>query len=198
MKSIIICSFFIEQNEALGVRFGMSLVDGAIITDRSANTLSHPGLSALQIECIDLFVRIAQFLGLAKSLGELFGLVFLADGPISLDECSERLDLSKGAASQGLKQLKALGAIKLAYVPGDRRDRYVAEDNLNLLVAGFLKERVQPGLMDLHQRIENLESKIETLPVVDKQSLQQRLRLMRDWQEKAQMIIPTVNKLMNG
>ena len=155
-------------------------------------------MSPLQIECIDLFVRIAQFLGLPKSFGELFGLIFLANRPLSQDDCVAALGMSKGAASQGLKQLRALGTIKLVYVATDRKDRYLAEENLNCLIAGFVKERVQPGLIDLRSRIESLETKIAGLPDAERGAIHARLDLLLGWQRKAQIIIPTVTNLMTG
>ncbi len=176
----------------------MALLDQDSLIERPSTGSARRVLSDMEVECIDLFVRVAQFLGLAKSFGELYGYIFLAKAPICLDDCTECLNLSKGAASQGLKQLKSLGAIKLVYVPGDRRDRYVAEESLKYLVAGFLKERVQPGLLDLQQRIENLETKVATLPSPEKMNIQERLHRLQSWQTKAQMILPVVNKLLMG
>jgi DNA-binding transcriptional regulator GbsR (MarR family) len=46
---------------------------------------------------------------------------------LSFDELGERLQISKGSVSQGLKVLRQLGAVKLHYVPGSRRDHYQPE-----------------------------------------------------------------------
>ncbi len=39
-----------------------------------------------------------------------------------MDDLMQRLDISLGAASQGLKALRSVGAVKAVYSPGERRD----------------------------------------------------------------------------
>ena len=79
-------------------------------------------LSALEVEVIDLFVAATRLLGLPRSLGEIYGLLFMAPKPLTFDQLVSRLRISKGSVSQGLKTLRAFGSVKLSYVPGDRRE----------------------------------------------------------------------------
>jgi len=78
-------------------------------------------LTALETEIIDLFVQVSRLFGQPRSLAEIYGLLFISAHPLAMDDLIERLRLSKGAASQGLKFLRNMGAGKTVYVPGDRR-----------------------------------------------------------------------------
>ena len=51
---------------------------------------------------IDVFVRAASLIGLPRSIGEIYGLLFCTPQALSFDELVERLQISKGSVSQGL------------------------------------------------------------------------------------------------
>ena len=76
----------------------------------------------LEVESIDFFVRMMSILGLPRSVGEIYGLLYFNSKPLSMDLISSRLNISIGSASQGLKTLRALKAVRTTYIPGDRRD----------------------------------------------------------------------------
>jgi HTH-type transcriptional regulator, glycine betaine synthesis regulator len=162
---------------------------------KSANggSQSAPGLKTAEVPLIDICVRIAQFIGLPKSVGEIYGLLFVSLEPVPLDGVIERLNLSKGSASQGLKQLRAYGAIKPSYVPGDRRDHYVAETDLKKLLEGFLRERIEPGVIDLAERLVRLQEDFAKMPARERAVAQERVDTLRLWQRQAQRVLPLVN-----
>ena len=107
---------------------------------------SSSSLSPLEVEAIDLFISLVRLLGMPKSVGELYGLLFVSPEALPMDALMERLDMSKGAASQGLKLLRSFGAVKTVYVAGDRRDHYLAEFDLSRFATGFIKGEFQPHL----------------------------------------------------
>lgn len=67
--------------------------------------------------------------GFSKIAGRMLGF-FLVDGQSrSLDELSERLQISKGSASTNARLLEGIGMLERRSRPGDRRDFYsLAED----------------------------------------------------------------------
>src|ERR1700733_13185416 len=101
------------------------------ISHSPAPLVSVKPLTELEMQSIDLFIGFVGLLGLPKSIGELYGLLFFSTQPLAMDDLMERLKMSKGAASQGLKLLRTFGAIKTVYVAGSRRDHYVAEIELS-------------------------------------------------------------------
>ena len=103
-------------------------------------------LSALERQVIDVFVDGVKVIGLPKSLGEIYGLLFFSPHALSLDDVVRKLKLSKGSASQGLRMLRELGAVKEAQTHGSRRTLYEPDVDLKRLVGGFIREQVRPHL----------------------------------------------------
>lgn len=72
------------------------------------------GLSAFEAEVVAVFADLVVLLGLPKSMGEIYGLVFASAEPPSFGDIEQKLGLSKGSVSQGLRSLRELGAIREA------------------------------------------------------------------------------------
>jgi DNA-binding transcriptional regulator GbsR (MarR family) len=137
-----------------------------------------------------MFVGLARILGLPRSLGEIYGLLFASENPLCMDEVIELLAISKGSASQGLRQLRDFGAIRTAYVPGDRRDRFVAVRELKPLISGFVSDQLQPHLASGADRVARIRELVAAAG--DAASPTERLCAERlsNWHAKAQTLIP--------
>ncbi|MGE9296633.1 MAG: GbsR/MarR family transcriptional regulator, partial [Puniceicoccales bacterium] len=73
-----------------------------------SKTRTHQPLSELESETVAIFVRIVQALGLPRSVGQIYGLIYISPHPVCMDELVSRLGISLGSASQGLRQLRTL------------------------------------------------------------------------------------------
>src|SRR5258708_4294666 len=153
-------------------------------------------LSSHEIEAIDLFISFVRVLGMPKSVGELCGLLFVSPVALPMDTLMERLNMSKGSASQGLKLLRSFGAVKTVYVAGDRRDHYVAEIDLSRFASNFIKGELQPHLDSGLQRIERMEQHIKDFPAGDRETAENRLARLRHWHEKGQAMLPWLLKFL--
>ena len=60
------------------------------------------------------FAEIVQLFGIPKSVGQIYGLLYASPKPLGFTAIVERLEISKGSASQGLQLLRSLGAINEA------------------------------------------------------------------------------------
>src|SRR6056297_1692961 len=121
----------------------------------------NENIEKLEHEVVELFVRLANLLSLPRSLGEIYGCLYISPDPMCMDDLIEKLSISKGSASQGLRALRNFGAIKTVYQPGDRRDFYEAECELRKLVSGFLKDQVNPHLDSGRERVQNMRDLLE-------------------------------------
>lgn len=63
-------------------------------------------------------------MGLARTFGRLFGLLMVADEPLSLDDMVERLGVSKASVSTNARACEELGLARRVGVRGDRKDYY--------------------------------------------------------------------------
>ncbi len=159
------------------------------IPDNDANPQSS-ALSELEIEAIELFINFLKLVGLPKSVGEIYGLLFVSPRPLTMDEIVTRLGLSLGAASQGLKVLRGVGAAKAVYSPGTRKDHFAADLEISKFATVFIKEELRPRFDRALQRIEHLESLTSRMSAEDRQVTEQRLNRLKHWLEKGERILP--------
>src|ERR1700744_1200365 len=114
------------------------------VTDKQEVKPPPRALEPVEIETINLFVQFSRALGQPRSYAEIYGLLFVSAQPLAMDTLIERLGLSKGSASQGLKYLEDLGAVRTVYLPGERRTHYEAVAELRNLAGRFLSQQIMP------------------------------------------------------
>lgn len=156
-------------------------------------------LCDLEREVIELFVRMADVLNLPRSVGEIYGLLFISTEPLCLDDCRQKLSISKGSTSQGLRILRSFGAIRTIYIPGDRKDYFVAETQLRKMASGFANEQIQPHVRSGKERLEQIKRLLDEHPGGDEREvLAERINTLGNWQKRANQILPLVLKLMQN
>ncbi|MEI6072069.1 MAG: hypothetical protein WCS31_09770 [Verrucomicrobiae bacterium] len=153
-------------------------------------------LSELDIEAIEMFIGFLKLLGLPKSVGEIYGLLFVAPRALSMDDLIERLQISIGAASQGLKLLRSVGAVKVVYMPGERRDHYVADLELSKFATSFIKDELNPRMKTALQRIKRMETEAMLMNEHDKKITFQRIERLKHWMERGQKMMPWILKFL--
>ncbi|CAI8287366.1 MAG: Uncharacterised protein [Opitutia bacterium UBA7350] len=148
---------------------------------------------------IELFVRGANLVGLPRSVGEIYGCLFCAKTPLSFDRLEIRLQISRGSISQGLKVLRQLGAVKVQYVAGSRKDHYIAELSILQLVQGFVRDQLVPHLDSGSVRLKEVETLIQNEPDASiRAHAKQRLRTLLSWQGRGQKLLPLVMTVLGG
>ncbi|WP_160300823.1 GbsR/MarR family transcriptional regulator [Kiritimatiella glycovorans] len=154
-------------------------------------------ISDLEREVIELFVRMAGMLNLPRSVGELYGLLFISPEPLCIDDLMARLNISKGSVSQGLRILRSFRAVKPVYLPGSRRDYYVAEDQLRRIAAGFVDEELQPHLESGEQRLKRMRELVGAMPEAQRPFLEEKVEHLENWHRKGTTVLPLVMKMID-
>jgi DNA-binding transcriptional regulator GbsR (MarR family) len=113
-----------------------------------------------------------------------------------MDVLIERLGLSKGATSQGLRLLKSFGAIRTVYVPGDRRDHFAAERELRKLVGGFVKEEVIPHLQSGEERLSGIRHLLDGVEGPEQAALRERVERLASWHSRSDRLLPMLLQLI--
>jgi DNA-binding transcriptional regulator GbsR (MarR family) len=162
----------------------------------SLQVSSAGNLSDLEIEAIDLFISFMKLIGLPKSVGEIYGLLFVAGAPLNAEQITERLQISTGAASQGLKLLRSFGAVRSVYVPGDRRDHFSADLDLSTFASAFIKEELNPRLESAAERIERMEHLAKDLEGDERTAAFKRIERLRHWMERGRKMMPWLLKFL--
>lgn len=161
----------------------------------SNRPVASAALSELEVEVIGVFVHLSRLIGLPKSVAEIYGLLFISEQPLSIADLMARLELSKGAASQGLKVLRNFNAVRMVYVAGDRRDHYEAETELRSLMGGFLKEQLKPNLDKGFGRLTRIEHLIDG-DAARRRHLTSRLEKLRAWEKGSKELLPFMTNLL--
>jgi HTH-type transcriptional regulator, glycine betaine synthesis regulator len=158
-------------------------------------------VGTLEKQVVSFFVDGVKVLGLPRSIGEIYGLLFISQSALSLDDLVERLKISKGSASQGLKMLKSLGAVREADSSTDggteRRTYYEPATELKRLVGGFIGKQVRPHLDSGKSKIKALSTL--TLEVEDperKAFLDERLTRLEQWLRSGGRVLPVIQKIL--
>jgi DNA-binding transcriptional regulator GbsR (MarR family) len=155
-------------------------------------------LSPLETEIIDFFVQLSRLLGQPRSLAELYGLLFISGHPLAMDDLIERLQLSKGSASQGLKFLRNIGAVRMVYVAGERRVYYEAVAELRNLATRFLRDQIVAHLDGSLGRIDRLAAMVQDLPPAERDQVRARVAMLQSWEKRTRKILPIALKILGA
>jgi DNA-binding transcriptional regulator GbsR (MarR family) len=98
-------------------------------------------LTQARANFIEGMSRISSYWGFPKAMGAIYGAIYLAPNPISLDELVEQVGVSKGAVSTSVRSLERLSLVHKHFQLRDRKDYYVAETDFWRVVKSILKER---------------------------------------------------------
>ena len=153
-------------------------------------------LTALQVETIDLFVQLSRALGQPRSYAEIYGLLFITPDPLTMDDLIARLHLSKGSASQGLKFLRNIGAVREVQVPGERRMHYQATAELRNLAGRFLRDQIVPHLDNGLKRLDRISALTKDLPAKERVHASARLKLLQSWEKNGRRVLPIVARIL--
>ena len=153
-------------------------------------------LSALEMEIIDFFVQLSRLLGQPRSLAEIYGLLFISGRPLAMDDLIARLQLSKGSASQGLKFLRNIGAVRMVYMAGDRRVHYEAVAELRNLATRFLRDNVVPHLDNGQARLERIAAMVKQMPAEQRVRVNGRVKMLQSWERNVRRFLPLVVRIL--
>lgn len=164
-----------------------------------APTTNTAALDKIEQQVIGVFVDGVKVLGLPRSIGEIYGLLYISPNPLSLDDLVERLGISKGSASQGLRTLRSLGAVREASGEGlpERRTHYEAATELKRLVGGFIREQIRPHLKSGRSKVADLQPAIDQLDDKElREFAQERAERLDQWMKNAGKVLPVLQKLL--
>jgi DNA-binding transcriptional regulator GbsR (MarR family) len=156
-------------------------------------------LDPLERQVVAVFVDGVRVLGLPRSIGEIYGLLFISRAPLSLDDLVQRLNISKGSASQGLRLLKSLGAVREADGNGtaERRTYYEPAVELKRLVGGFIREQIRPHLDSGKTKISHLAETARQVEDPDhRKFLSERVERLDHWMRSGGKVLPVLQKIL--
>jgi|ERR1039457_5146092 DNA-binding transcriptional regulator GbsR (MarR family) len=176
----------------------MVVIDGKNPRSNQTKPALAACLNPLEGEIIDLFVQLSGLFGQPRSFATIYGLLFISVRPLAMDDLIERLQLSKGSASQGLKFLRNMGAVKAVAVEGDRRVHYEAVAELRNLLTRFLSDQIVPQLDGNAARLDRIANLVRQLPAAERAQINGRITMLQSWGKRGRRFLPMVAKIMRG
>jgi DNA-binding transcriptional regulator GbsR (MarR family) len=168
------------------------------VADKSETKVAASKLDPVEVEAINLFVQFSRALGQPRSYAEIYGLLFVSHEPLPMDTLIERLHLSKGSASQGLKYLVDLGAVRTVYLAGERRTHYEAVAELRNMAGRFLSQQILPHFQGNGARLDRIGAQAQKLSTERRKHVQARVKLLRSWEQNGRRVVPFVLKMLGA
>ncbi|SRR5258708_5687082 len=112
--------------------------------------------NAVKTHFLELGGQLAEMCSFNRSLGQIYGFLYMSPEPISLEDIAKGCRMSKGNASIHLRTLEHWGAVHQTGKSGTRKDYYSANTNIRELAMKRLQEGLNRRLDLAGQRIKTI------------------------------------------
>ncbi|MGO4730727.1 GbsR/MarR family transcriptional regulator [Paenibacillus sp. 2KB_22] len=116
---------------------------------------------------IEAIGRNMDLYGVTLSTGHLYGLLFFADKPMTLDDMGREMEMSKTSMSTGVRTLLDLKMVNKVWSKGSRKDLYEVEYDWHQTFTDYFaikwKKAVESNLQVLRKSIEEMNRLVEDL-----------------------------------
>jgi DNA-binding transcriptional regulator GbsR (MarR family) len=141
--------------------------------------------------------------GINRTVGQIYAVLFISAVPLTADDLTDKLGVSRSNVSMGLKELSSWRLVRLSHQPGDRRDFYSAPDDVWTIFKTLAEERqrreVDPTLSMLRDAL------LDSPASPEERHAQARMREMHalieqltDWFAEVRKLSPaTLERLMS-
>jgi DNA-binding transcriptional regulator GbsR (MarR family) len=154
-----------------------------------------PEIVAFEEQMVQFFVDAADILGVPRSVAAIYGVVFASPAPLSFADIEERLDISKGSISQGLRVLRDVGALKEVSEADTRTELFVPDLELRKLISRFIENRLEKQIKAGSARLGAITKAIPHRGAQGTE-LKRRLGSLSAWQRKADALLPLARTIL--
>lgn len=112
-------------------------------------------LRGAQDEFVATWGQMGSTWGISRTMAEVHALLYITGEPMCTDDVMERLQISRGNASMSLRALLEWGVIGRTHKRGDRKEYFVAEQDVWAMFRAIVRERMrrefEPVLASLYE-----------------------------------------------
>ena len=90
---------------------------------------------------INTWGSLGSLLGINKAMAQIQALLFISIKPLSMEDIMEELKISRGNTSMNLRQLMDWGIVNKELIPGERKEFFSTEKDVQELARIVAKER---------------------------------------------------------
>ena len=104
---------------------------------------------------ISTWGSLGSLWGINKAMAQIQALLFISTKPLSMEDIMEELKISRGNTSMNLRQLMDWGIVTKELIPGERKEFFTTEKDVQELTRIIAKERsrreIQPVIKVLNE-----------------------------------------------
>ena len=157
-------------------------------------------LSQSRLELVESAGHAAQVLGFPKSIGEIYGLLYLSPQPLSAPQICEILSASKGGVRQGVRQLITLGFIRKVRVLGNRKEHYEAVLEIGEVMRTGFDQIIKTRSVAAGRRMKSIQTTLKNerpeLEAADYALVNRRLQRLDQVQKRVKKLIPQMDAFL--
>ncbi|MBR9844710.1 MAG: MarR family transcriptional regulator [Algicola sp.] len=107
-----------------------------------------------KIKFVSTWGSLGSLWGINKAMAQIQALLFISTKPLSMEDIMEELQISRGNTSMNLRQLMDWGIVTKELIPGERKEYFTTEKDVQELTRIIAKERsrreIQPVIKVLN------------------------------------------------
>ncbi|MFD1017747.1 GbsR/MarR family transcriptional regulator [Thalassobacillus hwangdonensis] len=115
---------------------------------------------------MDKFIQVVaknmSLYGVNPSIGRLYGVLYFAEEPMTLDDMRDALEMSKTSMSTGVRALSDMKMVEPAFKKGVRKDLYKSEEDwyksFTTLFGSRWRHHTETNIEEAEETIQELES----------------------------------------
>ncbi|MDQ0884558.1 GbsR/MarR family transcriptional regulator [Peribacillus sp. V2I11] len=112
---------------------------------------------------IDAIAETMDLYGVTHSIGRLYGVLYFSEEPMTLNQMSKSLGMSKPSMSTGIHSLVDIEMVQKVWRKGERKDLYKAEKDFFVSFLSFFCKKWDRELSVNMQAIEKATEKLNSL-----------------------------------
>ena len=152
--------------------------------------------SDIKSEVINLAGMGFSRFSLSPIAGQIYALLYMSSGPVTLNDMVRELKISKGSASMNIRALESWGAVRKLWVNSDRKDYYEANPDIMTIALKRFKEGMNKRLCEFSPALERAENLIAAADnktsAEDKKFYRERLAKLKKLFSGVQKIIEII------
>ncbi len=140
---------------------------------------------------ISTWGSLGSLWGINKAMAQIQALLFVSTKPLTTEEIMEELKISRGNTSMNVRQLIDWGIVTKELVPGERKEYFSTEKDVQELARIIAKERSRREIKPVIRTLEEISS-IKDDGSENTQELIRQTKALHDLAETADSILEKI------
>jgi HTH-type transcriptional regulator, glycine betaine synthesis regulator len=168
---------------------------------------------AFEETVVSFFLDAADLLGVPKSVAAIYGICFASPRPLSFVDINDRLEISQGSISQGVRVLRDMGALRVV-LPAEfaggsaqwaepellrdarRKEFYTPDLELRKLAERWIAQRLEKQLKSGRNRLQAMKEAIPPDQNGSAKELKARLKYLESWHVQSRALVPVIKTFL--